>query len=682
MSLMSPAPLTALLRRRSLRRPALAVVALLTLVFLMSDFVFDSRHSTRIAFKLASSRIRSPSTRTVTKWATRTVSVPQSTAVADSSVKMPASRSTEGKRREVATGKHTYRPDGLVDVNPDGPHPIFELVERAEAAWAAKQARASTSLREAVAEYRRRYKRAPPRGFDEWWYYVEEHAVQLPDEYDQIDRDLAMFWGMDPRDLRVIQRDWEAHADSYTIGKDADEEGINLLNFTLPGDEETRFNLATGAFQTIELLTEVERHIPPFRAVFSPHDNPNLPTDYELQTMALEAAAAGKYIDINHPPPVKHGWISACPPFSPAWLDPIPFSSEDGPPITYPPPLPPQPLRRSDPMTPDPTKNIYDTAARTLPPKPRSFIHDHLRAMDPCLHPTHLTAHGEYLAQRAGPTPHRTLIPQFSYSSTLLHHDIRPAMPLNWVPDDAAKGGPVVLPWAEKSEEKLQWRGSNTGIWHNADGRWRDAHRTRLMALASGEGSRNISVLRAPEGNDERVGEGEDVGRRAWVGALMDVAFTGRAVNCDEEKGQCRAVEEMFEFRRGHEAAEAARYKYIIDVDGNGWSSRFQRLITSGSLIFKATTYPEWFQDRIQPWVHYVPVQNDYSDVLDALIFFRGDPAGARAHDAMAQRIAEAGRAWSLSYWRKEDLTAYMFRLFLEYARVMSPEREKMSFVM
>jgi hypothetical protein len=60
--------------------------------------------------------------------------------------------------------------------------------------------------------------------------------------------------------------------------------------------------------------------------------------------------------------------------------------------------------------------------------------------------------------------------------------------------------------------------------------------------------------------------------------------------------------------------------------------------------------------------VHYVPVQNDYSDVLDALIFFRGDPAGARAHDAMAQRIAEAGRAWSLSYWRKEDLTAYMFR--------------------
>ncbi|KAG6858275.1 hypothetical protein C0991_003157, partial [Blastosporella zonata] len=29
-------------------------------------------------------------------------------------------------------------------------------------------------------------------------------------------------------------------------------------------------------------------------------------------------------------------------------------------------------------------------------------------------------------------------------------------------------------------------------------------------------------------------------------------------------------------------------------LDGNGWSSRFKRLITSNSLIFKATIYPEW----------------------------------------------------------------------------------------
>ena len=94
--------------------------------------------------------------------------------------------------------------------------------------------------------------------------------------------------------------------------------------------------------------------------------------------------------------------------------------------------------------------------------------------------------------------------------------------------------------------------------------------------------------------------------------------------------------------------------------------------------------------------MHYVPVQNDLSDLFDSLVFFRGDPTGTNAHDDMARKIAYAGRAWSKKFWRKEDLTAYMFRsvlssfsflfssshkktrLFLEYARVMSTERLSM----
>lgn len=65
-------------------------------------------------------------------------------------------------------GKHTLTPDGFLVVNPDGPHPIFQLIRDAEAAWDAKLARASKTLEEAVAEYRRRYRRAPPLGFDKW----------------------------------------------------------------------------------------------------------------------------------------------------------------------------------------------------------------------------------------------------------------------------------------------------------------------------------------------------------------------------------------------------------------------------------------------------------------------------------------------------------------------------------
>ncbi|KAJ7143768.1 glycosyl transferase family 90-domain-containing protein [Mycena epipterygia] len=642
-------PMYTVLRRRSLRRPALTLVVLCTLAFMarfMSDFGFDA--TTRVAFKLAAGC----TTDTITAWATRTVKH------AETPKPQPHLKAKSEEPRAPPLGQHTYRADGLLEVNPLGAHPIFELAERAEAAWAAKLAAASTSLRAAATEYTRRYARLPPRGFDKWWAYATAHSVPLPDEYDQIDRDLAHFYGMDPVDLQRIQRDWEAHADSYTIGKDTDDEGISMLNSTLPVDEAVRLELSTGGFQIIELLVEVERDIPPFRAVFSPHDNPNLVTDYQLKQQALEAAAAGTYIDIANPPPPKHGWLAACPPFSPAQLDALPVPFDAGNPNTAP---------------------------------PSTFIYAHRAAMDPCLHPAHLASHGAYLAHGAGPAPHRVLVPQFSYSTTPLHHDIRPALPLNWVSDDFPQEGrppPLGHAWAERRDERLQWRGSNTGIWHAGDGRWREAHRIRLAALGNGMGSANLSVL--PGGGEisstahqarsrTPVGAPQEVPRARYVPALLDVAFAQAPVNC--ESAQCAVLQSLFEFRAPHDLRTAGRYKYVLDVDGNGWSSRFKRLMNSGSLIFKATAYPEWFTDRIAPWVHYIPIQNSYVDLLDALVFFRGDPAGAGAHDDMARRIAAAGREWSRRYWRKEDLTAYMYRLFLEYARVMSTDRERMSFV-
>ena len=68
--------------------------------------------------------------------------------------------------------EHAFTGDGRLLVNPDAPHPIFQLIRDAEAAWDAKLARASKTLDEAIAEYRRRYRRAPPLGFDKWYVRV------------------------------------------------------------------------------------------------------------------------------------------------------------------------------------------------------------------------------------------------------------------------------------------------------------------------------------------------------------------------------------------------------------------------------------------------------------------------------------------------------------------------------
>lgn len=63
---------------------------------------------------------------------------------------------------------HTFHPNGLLLVNPKGKHPILALIDRAEKAWRSKISRQSKTLAEAVAEYKRRYRRNPPKGFDDW----------------------------------------------------------------------------------------------------------------------------------------------------------------------------------------------------------------------------------------------------------------------------------------------------------------------------------------------------------------------------------------------------------------------------------------------------------------------------------------------------------------------------------
>ena len=67
--------------------------------------------------------------------------------------------------------EHIWHGDGLLRVNPDGPHPLYQLIQRAESRWAQKQRRASKTLEEAISQYERRYKRSPPPGFEHWFVY-------------------------------------------------------------------------------------------------------------------------------------------------------------------------------------------------------------------------------------------------------------------------------------------------------------------------------------------------------------------------------------------------------------------------------------------------------------------------------------------------------------------------------
>jgi hypothetical protein len=61
------------------------------------------------------------------------------------------------------------------------------------------------------------------------------------------------------------------------------------------------------------------------------------------------------------------------------------------------------------------------------------------------------------------------------------------------------------------------------------------------------------------------------------------------------------------------------QYKYLLDIDG--WSSTWEATawkLNSGSVILKtASGWNQWFSDKYLPWVHYVPVEDDFSNLQE-----------------------------------------------------------------
>ncbi|KAF5353935.1 hypothetical protein D9756_007153 [Leucocoprinus leucothites] len=525
---------------------------------------------------------------------------------------------------------HNYRSDGILEVSASASHPIHDLIAEAENKWHVKENIASKNIREAFYEYQRRYGRLPPKGFDRWWNYVQEHNVKLPDDYDQIWLDLEPFWGMDPIELQQFQKEQEGHAESFTIGK-IEGGPISVVNRSLTKPELLR---SSEAF--LSLLNPIEEHLPAFRAVVSPHDNPYGFIDYDVKQALLKAAKAKYHLKVKDlPPRSSRGWMTAC----------------------------------------DEHQDTHTTTTRG-DFFGKTFIHDHYKAMNPCMHPKYLDIHGQFLSYDGHPPgPDRPMVPKFAFCSTPLHYDIRIPNTVSWTEDiHPQEHNPE---WDDRADERLSWRGRNTGIWHTSQNKWRDTQRPRTVTFTN-QMDGEVDVLFPSPNRDDPVGESVKMARSKLNPALFDVAFVGSPLQCPEE--YCHEIENMFDWRRYQDTRGAGKFKYVLDVDGNGWSSRFQRLMISNALVFKTTIYPEWFMDRIQPWVHYVPVQVDLSDLYDTFLFFRGDLLGRGSHPDQARKIAQNSRKWAKEFWRKEDMTAYTFRLFLEYARVMSPERDSMNF--
>lgn len=72
---------------------------------------------------------------------------------------------------------------------------------------------------------------------------------------------------------------------------------------------------------------------------------------------------------------------------------------------------------------------------------------------------------------------------------------------------------------------------------------------------------------------------------------------------------------------------QIVNWRFLLDVEGVGYSGRLKLLLASNRCVFiQDRPYEEYFFAELKPWIHYVPVKNDLSDLEIQVDFILNNP--------------------------------------------------------
>jgi Glycosyl transferase family 90 len=134
-----------------------------------------------------------------------------------------------------------------------------------------------------------------------------------------------------------------------------------------------------------------------------------------------------------------------------------------------------------------------------------------------------------------------------------------------------------------------------------------------------------------------------DVGLTSISPQIAEKVF----VNTADIGGLVSSISPMLEFMK---------YRAIIDMDGNSWSSRFGSILCFNSVVVKVEpNYTEYFFAELIPWMHYIPVKNDLSDLHDNVAWALNPENSAQVKSIIAaanqfcsQRLTPSNLAFDL----------------------------------
>lgn len=110
---------------------------------------------------------------------------------------------------------------------------------------------------------------------------------------------------------------------------------------------------------------------------------------------------------------------------------------------------------------------------------------------------------------------------------------------------------------------------------------------------------------------------------------------------------------------------EHLAYKYLPVLDGHMCTyPGYQWRLLSNSAAFKQDSDQiQWFYGELQPYVHYVPVAHDMSDLAEKVIW-------AKSHDAEVLEIMKRAQMFAVRNLMLEDNYAYLFHVLKRLAEI------------
>jgi hypothetical protein len=188
------------------------------------------------------------------------------------------------------------------------------------------------------------------------------------------------------------------------------------------------------------------------------------------------------------------------------------------------------------------------------------------------------------------------------------------------------------LQWEDKTAG-LYWAGSTTGGFQNADNEgWKRYHRHRFVSLASGRESKaHMYSQRSSNGTEWRQHS-----TRFLNDSLYNVHFTDVIQFADDVTDF--AMRDYFKIYDVESRREAFKYTLTFDLDGNGHSVRFYRLLNSRSLPLKQTVFREWHDERLQQWQHYVPTSLGMEELPEVVRYLAEEKEGRELAASLTEK--------------------------------------------